>query len=93
MIGRFDIGKEIELCGITYHIIDKFQDRGIGQLVLRFVIDDLFSENTDRIRILPTNEKSAYIAQKNGFIKKTSGIYELKALDYQEMQSHGKKIS
>lgn len=93
VIGRFDIGKDSKSCGITYHIIDKFQDRGIGQLVLRSVIDDLFSENVDRIRIWPTNEKSAHIAQKNGFIKNSRNIYELRAFDYQEMQSHGKKIS
>ncbi len=37
VIGRFDIGYDLSTTGITYHIIDKFQNKGIGQTVLRFM--------------------------------------------------------
>lgn len=95
VIGRFDISDylENEICGITYHIIDEFQNRGIGQTVLGVVVNDIFSHQVNLIRILPINEKSAHIAEKIGFTPRSKRIYELNSLDYQEIQSNCKKNS
>lgn len=95
VVGRFDVSRDCsDRCGITYHILNPFQNRGIGQMALHFVVDDLFSENIDRIILWPTNERSCYIAQKNGFKKREGnrGIYELSVMDYQALQSNSKKI-
>lgn len=92
VIGRFDISGNLKRYGITYHIIDEFQNRGIGQTVLRFVVDDIFSNNIEKIIILPINERSAWIASKIGFIPRTKRIYELNLLDYQKFNSNGKSI-
>lgn len=93
VIGRFDISDNLEneTCGITYHIIDEFQNRGIGQTVLGVVVNDIFSHQVNLIKILPINEKSAHIAEKNGFTPRSKRIYELNSLDYQEFQSNCKK--
>lgn len=87
VIGRFDVGGDLESMGVTYHIIDEFQNRGIGQMVLGVVVNDIFSHNVGRIIILPINERSASIALKTGFTPRTERIYELKLLDYQKQQS------
>ncbi len=95
-MGRFDVSRNCsDRCGITYHICDQFQNRGIGQMVLRFVVDDLFSENINGVILWPTNERSCHIAQKNGFKKGegNQGVYELSLMDYQELQSNSKKVS
>ena len=92
VIGRFDIGVNTKSCGITYHIIEEFQNRGIGQTVLGFVVEDIFNNhNVDRIIILPINERSVAIASKIGFTPKSQGAYELKSLDYQNSQSNRKQ--
>lgn len=83
VIGRFDVGNSDKKCGITYHIVPSFQNKGIGQLVLKYVVDDLFDTlDIEKIIILPTNDRSRAIASKCGFIKKTDIVYELTSLDY-----------
>lgn len=84
VIGRFDIGYTELDYGITYHIVDEFQNRGIGQTALRFVVDELFNKyNAIRIRILAVNDRSRSIALKSGFRKKTETLYELSSAEYQ----------
>lgn len=83
VVGRFDIGYDLSSAGITYHIIDKFQNRGIGQTTLNFVVDDLFEQyKVEKIIILPINDRSKNIALKSGFSKRTERIYELNILEY-----------
>ena len=76
VIGRFDVGTDLENCGITYHIVSKFQNRGIGQITLGVVVDDLFAQGFSNIRIIPINEKSAHIASKCGFVSQGK-VYQL----------------
>lgn len=93
VIGRFDVSNsDLESCGIMYHLIPKYQNRGIGQLVLELVVDDLFKNNVQKILIAAVNERSASIALKNGFVPKVKRVYELELDNYQKMQSDSKKI-
>lgn len=83
VIGRFDIGSSDKRCGISYHIVPSFQNKGIGKMVLSYVVDDLFATlDIEKIIILPINDRSRAIASKCGFIKKADRIYELTSLDY-----------
>jgi hypothetical protein len=65
---------------MNYHIVSRFQNRGIGQLVLAFVVRIFFRENRDRILMCPTNERRASIAQKTGFVKKRVEFTNLSCL-------------
>lgn len=90
VIGRFDIGGSEKERGITYHIVEEFQNRGIGQMVLKTVVDDLFSQNIARINILAVNERSIAIATKIGFTQKNKYQYVLSFIDYQKQESNQK---
>ncbi len=90
VIGRFDIGGSEKERGITYHIVEEFQNRGIGQMVLKTVVDDLFSQNIERINILAVNERSVAIATKIGFVQKNKYQYVLSFIDYQKQESNQK---
>ena len=88
VIGRFDIGYSELDYGITYHIVDEFQNRGIGQIALKFVVGQLFNKyGATRIRILAINDRSRSIAQKSGFRRKTEKLYELSATEFQRDRS------
>lgn len=83
VIGRFDVGSSDKKCGITYHIVPSFQNKGIGQLVLRYVVADLFDTlDIEKIITLPINDRSRAIASKCGFDKKKEKVYELTSLAY-----------
>ncbi len=90
VIGRFDVGGSENVRGITYHIVEDFQNRGIGQITLQTVVEDIFSQNIDRINILAVNERSAAIAMKAGFVQKHNRHYILNFLDYQKRESSQK---
>lgn len=93
VIGRFDIGYDLSTAGITYHIIDEFQNKGIGQIVLSFVVDNLFEEyKVERLIILPINDRSKNIALKSGFSKKTERIYELNMSEYLKSKSEENEL-
>ncbi len=91
VIGRFDIGWDESSYGITYHIVDEFQNRGIGQTALKFVVGELFNKyNASRIIIAAINDRSRSIALKSGFHKmdeKTERIYELSSAGFQRTKS------
>lgn len=74
VIGSFDVSYDLEdkVAGITYHLIEQFQNRGIGKITLKFVVDDIFNcLSIDRIKIAAINERSMAIAVKNGFQRKS----------------------
>lgn len=88
VIGRFDISWYELNYGITYHIVDEFQNRGIGQTALKFVVDELFNKySAVRIRILAVNDRSRNIALKSGFRQKTEKLYELSFTEFQREKS------
>lgn len=88
VIGRFDIGWYELNYGITYHIVDEFQNRGIGQTALKFVVDELFNKySAVRICILAVNDRSRSIALKSGFRQKTEKLYELSSTEFQREKS------
>lgn len=84
VIGRFFAGRYENRGGITYHILPEYQNRGIGQLVLSVVVDDLFNMGYELVRILAINERSKAIALKNGFVLSTKMVYILPKLDYEK---------
>ena len=91
VIGRFDIGYDLEdeTAGITYHLIEQFQNRGIGQTALKSIVDDIFNGLiVGRIIILPINERSRAIATKNGFQRKLGSqrIFQLDRERWVELQ-------
>jgi len=88
VIGRFDISGDSESCGFTYHIIEEFQNRGIGQTALSFIVNKIFEQGINKIRILAINERSAAIALKIGFTQKSAKVFELERLDYQKLNSN-----
>lgn len=92
VVGRFDVCGDMESCGFTYHIIEEFQNRGIGQTTLCFIVNNIFEQGVNRIIILAVNERSAAIALKMGFIQKSERIFELRSLDYQQLNSNNKTI-
>lgn len=92
VIGRFDVHGDLETTGITYHIVEEFQNRGIGQVALKYVVDRIFEKGVNRIVILAVNDRSAAIASKAGFTKWTKRAYEMKLIDYQQSKSNGKTI-
>lgn len=93
VVGRFDIGYDLSFAGITYHITDEFQNKGIGQITLSFVVDNLFEEyKVEKIIILPINDRSRNIALKNGFSKRTERIYELSIVEYQRLKSRENEL-
>ncbi len=85
VVGRFSANVFEKNCGLTYHIIPEYQNRGIGQLVLSIMVEDLFTLDVEIIRLHPTNERSAAIAMKNGFVPMHRKVeyYTLTRLDYQ----------
>ena len=94
VVGRFNISYLLKngSAGIAYHIVDEFQNRGIGQTVLRFVIGDIFKSLTliNRITIVAITERSKAIATKNGFSLKnpsTKRIFQLTREQWQELQN------
>lgn len=92
VIGRFDVGGNMDLCGITYHIVEEFQNRGIGQVALMFVVDDIFSRGVGKIRILAEKKRSIAIASKVGFTQKSERLYEMKSTDYQQLKQNSRTI-
>lgn len=92
VIGRFDVFGDLESCGITYHIIEKFQNRGIGQTALNFIVNQTFKLGVNRIILLAVNERSSAIALKTGFTQKSEHIFEMLQLDYQLLNSNKKII-
>lgn len=92
VIGRFDVHGDLETTGITYHIVEEFQNRGIGQTALKFVVDRIFEKGVNRIVILAVNDRSAAIASKAGFTKRTQRTFEMRLIDYQQSKSNGKTI-
>lgn len=86
VIGRFFAGRYENRGGLTYHILPEYQNRGIGELVLGVIVDDLFNMGYELVRILPTNERSKAIALKNGFVLSPSKVYcyVLTKLDYEK---------
>ena len=89
VVGRFDIGYDLEdeTAGITYHLIEQFQNRGIGQTALRSIVDDIFNGlPVGSIIILPINDKSRVIAIKNGFLKKSERVFQLNRERWIELQ-------
>ena len=89
VIGRFDIGYNLDdgTAGITYHLIEQFQNRGIGQNALKSIVDDIFNLlPVSRIIILPINDKSIAIAMKNGFQKRAERVFQLKRERWMELQ-------
>ncbi len=92
VIGRFDIHGDIKSCGFTYHIIEEFQNRGIGQTALNFIINKIFEQGINKIVILAVNERSTDIALKTGFSQKSKRVFEMRNLDYQQLNSNNKTI-
>jgi RimJ/RimL family protein N-acetyltransferase len=92
VVGRFDVCGRIENCGFTYHIIEEFQNRGIGQTALSFIVDKIFKQGVNRIVILAVNERSAAIALKIGFSQKSKRVFEMWQLDYQHLNESHKTI-
>lgn len=92
VIGRFDVNGDMKSCGFTYHIIEEFQNRGIGQTSLRFIVNNIFEQGVNKIIIIAINERSAAIALKMGFIQKSERVFELRSLDYQQLNSNNKTI-
>ena len=89
VIGRFDIGYDLEdkTAGITYHLIEQFQNRGIGQTALKSVVDDIFNGlPVGRIIILPINDRSVAIAVKSGFQKRAERVFQLNRERWIELQ-------
>lgn len=89
VIGRFDIGYDLEdeIAGITYHLIEQFQNRGIGQIALKSVVDDIFNRlPVGRIIILPINVRGRAIAKKSGFLKRPKIGFELNRERWVELQ-------
>ncbi len=90
VIGRFDIGYDLEdeTAGITYHLIEQFQNRGIGQTALKSIVDDIFNGlPVGRIIILPINDRSVAIAVKSGFQKRTERVFQLNRERWMELQT------
>ena len=92
VIGRFDCCVKLKQqnCGISYHIIDEYQNRGIGQTVLSAVVQDLFDNyGVERLIVRPTsnNVRSVSIASKAGFVHMKGMIWELKSEDYYNSKS------
>jgi len=92
VIGRFDVHGELDSCGFTYHIIEEFQNRGIGQTALSFIVNKIFEQGVNKIIILAVNERSAAIATKIGFKQKSKKVFEMWKLDYQQLNSNNKII-
>ncbi len=92
IIGRFDASGDLEECGITYHIVEEFQNRGIGQAALGFVTNELFELGVRKVMILAVNERSCAIASKIGFKQKSRIFFEMSQLDYQQLKSNGKAL-
>lgn len=86
VIGRFDVYGSVESCGFTYHIIEEYQNRGIGQIALNFIVGKIFEQGVNRIVILAVNERSAAIAMKAGFSQKSKRAFEMCQLDYQKLR-------
>ena len=89
VIGRFDIEYDLEdeTAGITYHLIEQFQNRGIGQIALKSVVDDIFNRlPVGRIIILPINDRSRAIAMKSGFLKRSERVFQLNRERWVELQ-------
>lgn len=90
VIGRFDIGYNLEdeTAGITYHLIEQFQNRGIGQTALKSIVDDIFNGlPIGRIIILPINDRSVAIAVKSGFQKRAERFFQLNRERWMELQT------
>lgn len=90
VIGRFDVCGNIESCGFTYHIIEEYQNRGIGQTALSFIVNKIFEQGVNKIIILVVNERSAAIAMKIGFSQKSKRVFEMWQLDYQHLSESNK---
>lgn len=90
VIGRFGVSGDLNWCGITYHIVPEFQNRGIGQTALRFVVDEIFANGVERIIVLAVNDRSVAIASKVGFTQKSKRVFELKQLDYQQLNANSR---
>ena len=92
VIGRFDVCGHMESCGFTYHIIEEFQNRGIGQIALGFIVNKIFEQGVNKIIILAVNERSAAIAMKIGFSQKSKRVFEMWQLDYQHLSASNKTM-
>lgn len=90
VIGRFDVCGDVESCGFTYHIIEAFQNKGIGQTALSFIVNKIFTQGIGRIVILAVNGRSAAIALKTGFTQKSQKVFEMTQLDYQQLNTINK---
>lgn len=96
IIGRFDIGWNDLNYSVTYHIVEEFQNRGIGQTALKFVVGELFNKhNAAIIRLAAVNDRSRSIAIKSGFHKRneqTERIFELSSAEYQRTRNKDKTL-
>lgn len=91
VVGRFDVCGSVEHCGITYHIIEEFQNRGIGQAALGYIVDRIFERGANRITILAVNERSVAIALKVGVVQKSKRVFEMRQVDYQRLHEERNK--
>ena len=92
VIGRFDASfLNLDCSGLTYRIVEEYQNRGIGQVALGTIINDLFGQNVNKIWINAINGRSAAIALKNGFTFVSKTLYELKLLDYNKNKEKQQK--